>query len=73
MGPDDFTDTTTELARQSGRAPATIRAYANEGLLEFVLASDGTRLFRKGQASRVQELCERRLAKRGKRNSKAPL
>jgi hypothetical protein len=60
-----YTDTTGSLARQAGVAPPTVRKYADEALLDFVTASNGTRLFREGQAGRVQEIYRERIARRG--------
>lgn len=61
-----FTETTSELARRAGTTPPTIRKYADAGWLDFVLASDGTRLFRAGQAEKVREIYARRMASRGR-------
>ena len=68
---DTYTDTVTELARLAGVNGTTIRVYADEGLLDFVRASNGTRLFKTGQAERVRELIEQRIARRGNRTKAA--
>lgn len=64
-----YNDTTGELARQSMVAPPTVRRYADMGLLDFVVASNGTRLFRQGQAEKVREIYAGRLANRGRRRA----
>lgn len=63
----NYTDTTSELARQAGVTQPTIRKYADMGLLEFVVASNGTRLFCPGQADRVRTIYDERMALRGRR------
>ena len=65
-----YTDTTTDLARLARVNPATIRLYADEGLLDFVVIRDGMRLFRTGQADRVKALRAERIARRGNRRPK---
>jgi DNA-binding transcriptional MerR regulator len=60
-----FTDTTGALSRQARVLPATVRRYADLGLLEFVVAADGTRLFRTGQADLVRKILAERMANRG--------
>lgn len=65
----DFTDTTSELARKAGTTAPTIRRYAEAGLLRYVIASDGTRLFQQGQADAVREILAARMANRGRRSS----
>lgn len=62
-----FTETTTELARKSGTTAALIRKYAAANWLEFIVASDGTRLFREGQEKRVREIYKERMQQRGRR------
>jgi DNA-binding transcriptional MerR regulator len=63
----DFTDTTTSLARRSGLAPETVRRYADLKLIDFRVASDGTRLFRAAVADRVRQIYASRIANRGRR------
>lgn len=65
----EFSDTTGELARTSATTPATVRVYAALGLLEYRVASNGMRLFRKGQAERVREILAERLAGRGRKRA----
>lgn len=66
---EQFTDTSSELARQARVTQPTIRAYADAGLLEYVTASDGTKLFRAGQAPKVREIYAQRMANRGRRSA----
>ena len=61
---EDFTDTSGELARKSKVTQVTVRKYADLGLLEFIVASNGTRLFRAGQSKKVREILAERLTKR---------
>jgi len=61
--------TTSALARETGLTQPTIRTYCRLGLLDFIVASDGTRLLAKGQANKVRSINERRLAQRGVRQS----
>lgn len=63
----DYTDTSGELARQGGVTQPCIRLYAQLGLLDFITASNGTRLFRSGQAERVRTIYAERMAGRGRR------
>ena len=63
----DFTETTGTLARKAGHASPTIRVYADLGLLDYVRAANGVRLFRTGQEDRVRQLCAERIARRGRR------
>ena len=62
-----FTETTTALARESRLTQPTIRKYAALGLLEYIVASDGTLLFRPGQAAKVREIYKRRMDGRFRR------
>jgi hypothetical protein len=62
-----YIDTSGALARQSRVAVPTIVKYAEAGWLDYIVASDGTRLFRAGQADRVREIFERRMANRGRK------
>jgi len=66
----EYTETTTEVARQTGPGgptAATVRRYADMGLLDFVWCSNGTRLFRAGQADRVRKIHAQRMGLRGRR------
>jgi DNA-binding transcriptional MerR regulator len=60
----DYTDTTTKLARDAELTQPTIRKYADLGLLDFIVASDGTKLFKPGQAARVKDIHAKRMAGR---------
>jgi DNA-binding transcriptional MerR regulator len=62
----DFTYTSGELARRSKVTQVTVRKYADLGLLEFIIASNGTRLFKGGQEKLVRTILAERLAKRRK-------
>ena len=62
----DYTETTSELARQTKLTQPTIRKYCALGLLDFIVASDGTRLLRKGQVEKVRAIHAQRLAQRGR-------
>jgi hypothetical protein len=44
----------------------TVRKYADLRLLEFIVASNGTRLFKAGQEKLVRSIMAERLAKRRK-------
>ena len=61
----NYTDTTGSLARDAGVAQPTVRQYANEQLLDFVMSATGTRLFKAGQAPLVRQLYTARIARRG--------
>ena len=63
----NYTDTTSKLARLARVTPATVRLYADLNLIDYVRASNGDRLFREGQAERVQEIYRERIARRGRR------
>jgi hypothetical protein len=65
----DYTDTTGKLARDSEKTVPTIALYARLGLLDYIEASNGIKLFRKGQAAKVREIYERRMAGRGRRSA----
>jgi DNA-binding transcriptional MerR regulator len=61
-----YTDTISALAREAEVTTPTVGKYARLGLLDYVVASDGTRLFRQGQADRVREIYAERIARRGR-------
>jgi DNA-binding transcriptional MerR regulator len=61
-----YTDTSGKLARDSGTTVPTISTYARMGLLDFVVASNGVKLFRAGQAPRVRQILAERMASRGR-------
>lgn len=66
-----YTDTISKLARDGDTTVPTVHLYATLGLLDFIVASNGTRLFRTGQAERVREILAERMARRGRRTSGA--
>lgn len=61
-----YTDTASKLAREAEVTTPTVRTYANHGWLDFIIASNGTRLFRAGQASKVRDIYTKRVAQRGR-------
>ncbi len=63
----EYVDTTSKLARESGVTSPTVVTYARLGFLEFITASNGARLFRKGQAEKVRQVYAERMAGRGRR------
>jgi DNA-binding transcriptional MerR regulator len=67
MMPAGFVDTSGKLARDSGTSVPTVILYAKMGLLEYIEASNGVKLFRTGQAGRVREIKAQRLEARTRR------
>ena len=67
----EYTDTTSRLAGDSKVTGVTVRKYSDMGYLDYIVASDGTRLFRKGQAARVREIYTQRMANRTRARSAA--
>jgi hypothetical protein len=65
----EYTDTSGKLARDSETTVPTVNLYAKLGKLDFIVASNGTRLFRAGQADRVREILAARMAARGRRGA----
>jgi DNA-binding transcriptional MerR regulator len=63
----EYVDTTSKLARDAEVTQPTVTLYANLGLLDHIRSSNGTRLFRPGQAMRVRQILAERLASRGRR------
>jgi DNA-binding transcriptional MerR regulator len=61
-----YTETSGKLARDAGLTVPTISLYADKGLLDFIRSSNGTRLFRAGQADRVKAIYTERMANRGR-------
>lgn len=55
-----YDQTSGSLARESGTTVRTIQKYADAGWLDFIRSSNGSRLFRRGQAARVREICDQR-------------
>jgi DNA-binding transcriptional MerR regulator len=60
-----FTETSGAIARAAGVSVPTIRTYTDLGLLPFVKASNGTRLFKPDAADEVGRILAKRLANRG--------
>jgi hypothetical protein len=67
-----YTDTIGKLARESGYTTPTVALYADLGLLDFIRASNGIRLFREGQAPTVRAIYTQRMANRGRRSAAIP-
>ena len=65
----EFVDTSGKLARDSGTTVPTVTLYAKLGLLEYIEASNGVKLFRAGQAERVREIKRQRLEARTQRKT----
>ena len=65
----DFTETTGSLARLAGVSAPTVRLYADQGLIEYVMAANRTRLYRRDSVDKVKSLLVERLANRGHRRS----
>ena len=73
-GADDpfFTDTIGKVARGAGLCDATIRTYADDGLLDYRLDSTGRRLFRPGAAAEARRIhLERQARRRGRDGARA--
>jgi DNA-binding transcriptional MerR regulator len=64
-----YTDTSGKLARDSGTTVPTVNLYAKLALLDFVVASNGIKLFRAGQADRVREIKRQRLEDRTRQSA----
>lgn len=65
MSAEGYTETSGAVARRAGVSPPTVRLYADAGRLEYVTASNGTRLFRPDAAEEVKKILAERLANRG--------
>jgi DNA-binding transcriptional MerR regulator len=65
----EYSDTNSKLARDAEVTAPTVTLYANLGLLDYIRSSNGTRLFRPGQAQRVREIYAERTANRGRRTA----
>jgi DNA-binding transcriptional MerR regulator len=63
---DVFDETTGTLARAAAVTVPTVQKYADMGLLEYKRASNGIRLFRRGQSARVQQILAQRMGERGR-------
>lgn len=64
-----YVETSTQLAREAKVTSALIRLYAELGLLDFIRASNGTRLFKTGQAPLVRKIYTERMARSGRRKA----
>lgn len=64
-----YTDTSGKLARDAETTVVTVNLYAKLGLIDFIEASNGVKLFRAGQADKVRELKRQRLENRTRRRA----
>jgi DNA-binding transcriptional MerR regulator len=62
----NYTETSGKLARDSAVTVPTVSLYAELGLLDYIRSSNGTRLFRAGQADKVKAIYSERMANRGR-------
>jgi DNA-binding transcriptional MerR regulator len=62
-----FTETSGAIARAAGVSVPTIRTYSELGLLNYIIASNGTRLYRRDAADAARKILAKRLANRGHR------
>jgi hypothetical protein len=60
----DYIDTSGKLARDAETTVPTVNLYARLKLLDYITASNGVKLFRKGQAAKVREILSQRMANR---------
>jgi DNA-binding transcriptional MerR regulator len=67
MQEQNYTDTSGKLAREAGLTVPTVALYADAGWLDFIRCSNGTRLFRSGQAPLVRKIYAERMANRGRK------
>jgi hypothetical protein len=61
-----YTDTSGKLARDAETTVPTVNLYAKLKLLDFIVASNGVKLFRTGQAPVVRKIKQQRLKKRAR-------
>jgi hypothetical protein len=59
-----YTDTSGKLARDSETTVPTVNLYAKLKLLDFIIASNGVKLFRTGQAPLVRKIKQQRMEER---------
>ena len=64
-----YTETIGSTARAAKVAVATVRAYADKGLVECIRTADGRRMFQASAAQRVREIYRERMARRGRARS----
>lgn len=65
MATENFTLTTAAVAREAGCSDQTVRGYSKRGLIEYRLASNGTRLYSTGAPAQVRDLVAAGIARRG--------
>jgi DNA-binding transcriptional MerR regulator len=58
----NYTDTSGTLARAAGVTIPTINLYSELRLLDFIVASNGIKLFKPGQGERVRQIKAQRMA-----------
>jgi DNA-binding transcriptional MerR regulator len=61
-----FKNTSRRVSVQADCQPSYVTRLAKEGLLPFVMASDGTRLYTDEAAQTVRQLKAQRMAHRGR-------
>jgi len=66
-----YDQTSGTLARALEVSTVTVNRLADLGLVEFRRASDGTRLFKRGQEPALRKVLLKRLANRGRHDRKA--
>jgi len=66
MDGDHFTLTTGSIARQADVLEATVRRYADRGLLEYVRLYNGVRLFKPSAIERARALKAERWSRCGR-------
>jgi DNA-binding transcriptional MerR regulator len=66
----EYLDTVGVLARAASVTKQTVLNYANAGLLEYVLTSDGRRLFKTGQVEKIRQIYASNVKRRGNRRER---
>jgi DNA-binding transcriptional MerR regulator len=70
----EYTDSSGTLARESRVSIPTISSYAFQGLIDYVVCSNGHRMFRSGQAAKVRKIYRQRMEAMGRAvNTKAAI
>jgi DNA-binding transcriptional MerR regulator len=62
----EFRNTSRRVSVQADCAPQYVTRLARAGLIPFVMASDGTRLYTDDAAQTVRQIKAQRLANRGR-------
>jgi hypothetical protein len=71
METENFTDTSGRLSRNAEVTQAYVGQLSRAGLIPFITASDGTRLYRPDAAETVRRIKRERLANRGRKRDAA--